>query len=166
MLVAKDSVIIKGSKGEDILIDIDWYDRLIINNWNCYGGYARTFSKVNGKLISESMHRVVMGIIPEGLVVDHINGNKLDNRMVNLRTCTVAENSRNRKVSDNTKNTYLGVTFHKRDRRWQAQVRHKGIRYYCGYFKTEKEAAVAYDKKAKELHKEFANLNFKEKLNE
>ncbi len=132
-------------------------------SWNTHSGYARTFSRRlvdGGKLKSQSMHRLVLDVTDPDVIVDHINGNRLDNRKSNLRFATVAQNAQNRKKVSGGSSIYLGVTYHKRDERWQASVRHDGKRYHAGIHKTEEEAARAYDVKAKELHGEFARLNF------
>ena len=134
-------------------------------NWNTYGGYARTFQRRvenDRKLTSMSMHRLVMNATNPEIVIDHINGDTLDNRKANLRFATVAQNAQNRNKVKGCSSKYLGVTYHKRDERWQTQVRHNGKRHYVGLYLTEEEAARAYDIKAKELHKEFARLNFPE----
>ena len=160
--VVRDKVkIIYGTKGEEIKVDDEDYENLSKLNWNCFTGYARTYRRrksEGNKLKSELMHRIIMGL-PTELMVDHINGNKLDNRRCNLRLCNESQNGANRRKSIVHNNDYLGVTYHKRDNRYQTQVRHKGKRYYCGYFKTAEEAALAYNKKASELHGEFARLN-------
>jgi len=108
------------------------------------------------------MHHDVMKV-PAGFVIDHINGNGLDNRKANLRQSTYAQNSWNRgKARVKSSSKYKGVCQHKKDRKWQAQISAVGKRIYLGRFKNQKEAAKAYDKAAKKYHGEFANLNFSE----
>ena len=92
--------------------------------------------------------------------VDHINGNPLDNRKSNLRICTNAENQRNKGVYKNNKSGYKGVHWFKRDKKWQAQIKHNNKSIHIGLYEDKEEAARAYDKKAKELHGNFKNLNF------
>jgi hypothetical protein len=91
---------------------------------------------------------------------DHINHNKLDNRKENLRICTEAENVHNTRISRNNTSGYKGVTFHKRDKKWQTQIRSGQGKRYLGYFNTAEEAAKNYDEKAKEAFGEFARTNF------
>ena len=102
-----------------------------------------------------SMHRLIMAA-KVGLVVDHINGNGLDNRRCNLRIATRAENSRNRKP---TRGRPLKGVQNRRGR-FHAQLTVGGEVMRFGGFETETEAAVAYDKAAIEHHGAFARLNF------
>ena len=107
-------------------------------------------------------HRVIVGVTHPRVYVDHINHDGLDNRRVNLRVCSQAENQRN-KVSKGGSSTYLGVSFQKSRpnlrRRWRAKIEHKGKAIELGYFASEEEAARARDIAAQELFGEFANLN-------
>lgn len=105
------------------------------------------------------LHRVIMNCNKKEKV-DHINGNTLDNRKCNLRLCTGSQNSANtRKKASTSSSIYKGVSFYSRDRNWLAQIRCKGVYYYLGYYKTEIEAAVAYNNAAEKLFGKFAKLN-------
>jgi hypothetical protein len=95
------------------------------------------------------------GFLPE--TVDHINRNPHDNRIINLRAATNAENCRNRKPYGSSK--YLGVSWFKQSGKWKAQIKHDGEVIYLGLFEKDYEAAVAYNIAAMELNGEFANLN-------
>ena len=107
------------------------------------------------------IHNLILDRQPrEGkLVVDHINGNVLDNRKCNLRVCTHAENMRNitKRRKGNTSG-YTGVS--KCGKRWAASIGYRGKDIYLGTFGNKEEAARARDLKAIELHGEFASLNF------
>ena len=105
------------------------------------------------------MHRLITSAPPH-LVVDHINHNGLDNRKDNLRLCTRAQNALNQRARKGTSSRYKGVYWHERDKRFYAQISHKGRRHHLGSFKSEIKAAKAYDKKAIELFGQFACLNF------
>ncbi len=106
------------------------------------------------------MHRQIMNA-PAGLVVDHIDGNGLNNRKSNLRVCTQGQNSLNSRPRRNCSSRYKGVSFYKRDKIWQAQIFYNFRTINIGRFDDEVEAALAYDRKAEELFGEFAYLNFR-----
>lgn len=103
------------------------------------------------------MHRIVLGIHGE-LEVDHIDGDTLNNRRVNLRVATVSQNRMNRKKFEgNYSSPYKGVSF-KRGR-WRAQITVDKKVMHIGTFDSEIDAARAYNDKAIQLHGEFAKLN-------
>lgn len=93
-----------------------------------------------------------------GFLVDHINGNTLDNRRSNLRFATKSQNSINSTKSSGVSN-YKGVWFRQRKKPWVAEINKDGIKYYLGSYSNEVEAALAYNKKAVELFGEFAVEN-------
>lgn len=86
------------------------------------------------------LHRLLMQP-SEGFEVDHINGNKLDNRRSNLRLVTHAENTQNHR-SRGGQSQHRGVYQDRRDGAWYGQVKHNGVRYSTGRFPTEEQAAV------------------------
>jgi hypothetical protein len=90
-------------------------------------------------------------------MLDHINGDTSDNRWANLRPAGVHENQWNRPAAPHGALQLKGVTFHKRDRMFQTQIRYKGRRFYLGQFRTKEEARDAYLVAAKALHGEFFN---------
>ena len=112
----------------------------------------------------KSIHRVVMDA-PKGMDVDHINGDPLDNRKQNLRICTRAQNSQNKKLRCDSKSGFKGV-YQRTSGRFESYIgdpnspstNKRSIR--LGKFNSAEEAARAYDAKAKELYGEFAYLNF------
>tara|TARA_A100001011_G_scaffold385744_2_gene460282 strand:+ start:2091 stop:2606 length:516 start_codon:yes stop_codon:yes gene_type:complete len=109
----------------------------------------------------KSVHRVIMDA-PKGMDVDHINGDSLDNRKENLRLCTRSENCRNKKVRADSKSGFKGV-YQTKNGRFQAYIGDpskisRNIK--LGTYDTPEEAARAYDKRALELHGEFATPNF------
>lgn len=93
--------------------------------------------------------------------LDHINGDRQDNRINNLREVTNAQNSRWKPKNKNNKAGYKGVCFNKKSKKhpYQAFITFERKNYYLGKFKTPEQAAFAYNIKAKELFKEFAYLN-------
>ena len=105
------------------------------------------------------MHQIVLNC-PAGLLPDHRNRNKLDNRRNNLRPATCLQNSANQSLRKDNRSGFKGVTWNKQQSRWKAQIRDAGKRLFLGYFHDAAEAARAYDQKARELFGEFAFLNF------
>jgi hypothetical protein len=120
---------------------------------------AFTYIRVSGKTKTLYLHRLLMNP-PKELVVDHINGDSLDNRRKNLRVCTTQQNSMNQgKKNKNTSSKYKGVCWIKRDKRWMAAIRAENRKINLGYYKDELEAVKAYNKAAKKYFGEFARLN-------
>lgn len=107
------------------------------------------------------MHREIM-VAPSGQYVDHVNGNKLDNRRENLRMCSNSQNMANRRAPRVNRSGFKGVHFFKRDGTWRAAITQDYKTKHIGYYATPEEAARAYDIKARELFGEFAQLNFPE----
>ncbi len=144
------------------LVDNSDFDYL--NQWKWYAikcnksFYAVRNSKwKNGKHYPIKMHRLIMNT-PKGKQVDHKDGNGLNNQRSNLRNCTARQNSMNRRKHSNSSSKFKGVT--KVAGKWKARISFKNKLIHIGNFYTQEEAAKEYDKKAKELHKEFALLNF------
>ncbi len=111
------------------------------------------------------MHRVILSLILEKSLdrfelVDHINGDTLDNRRSNLRLSTTKQNSCNRGLSSNNTSGYKGVSFDKRNGLWKCRIGVNGKDKHLGYFDDPIQAARMYDKAATELHDNFAVLNF------
>lgn len=107
----------------------------------------------------QSLSRMIMDA-PNDKLVDHINGNTLDNRKENLRLCSYEENSRNTRLYSTNTSGFRGVQWSKGDRRWKVRITVKFKRIYLGVYKNILDAARAYDEAAKKYHGEFASLNF------
>jgi hypothetical protein len=146
--------------GQFALVDPEDYYRLSKFQWYANGHTKTKFyaiRKCDGK--SVKMHRVIMNA-PEDLFVDHIDHNGLNNTRGNLRLCTPAENSRNSGSNKGSTSKYKGVSWNRNVKKWCAQIRLNYKIHRIGHFEDEIAAAKAYDKKAAELHGEFACLNF------
>jgi hypothetical protein len=155
------------TRGKYAIVDPEDYQRLAKYKWHVEAG-TRTFYAVRhiyikpGKKKYSPMHRYIIDV-SEGIFVDHINQNGLDNRKANLRLATRVQNSWNRqKTNKNTWSKYKGVCFHKRDKKWQAKIGLNGQVKHLGTFNSESNAAKAYDRAAKKYHGQFAVLNFKD----
>ena len=126
-------------------------------------GYYRVDLSKDGKRKNHKIHRLVAdAFIPKlqnKTYVDHKDNNKLNNHMNNLRWCTIAENNRNQTKQANKSSKYKGVSWNKRNKKWRACIKHNRKMIHIGLFKDEKDAARAYDTKAKELFGKFAKLN-------
>lgn len=145
-------------KNNLVIIDDEDYQFVSQNNWSIRtNSSGQIYFENRGK----SLHRLIMNC-PKGMVVDHVDGNTLDNRKSNLRICTKLQNQYNQKKHKGTRHSsYKGVTFRKelKTKPWEAFIYKDYKSTRLGYFATEKEAAVAYNAKALELYGQFAKLN-------
>jgi hypothetical protein len=107
------------------------------------------------------MHRQVLNA-RRGVKVDHRSGDGLDNRRGNLRVATTGQNNCNVQRRKDCTSGYKGASWHARIGLWQSQIQVAGRKRCLGYHNTAEEAARAYDVAARELHGEFACLNFPE----
>ncbi len=138
-------------------VDAADYEWLSQYRWSLYGGYAGR--RENGKTIF--MHREIMRP-PKGMVVDHIDGNRLNNCRVNMRNCTRQENGCNRAKWIGTSSRFKGVCRETSSGRYSARGWWRGEPVWLGLYDDEAEAARAYDRWAVEQDIEFARLNFPE----
>jgi hypothetical protein len=112
--------------------------------------------RFDGKLTHE--HRLIFfmfhGYCPE--CVDHIDGNKLNNRITNLREASSAENQYNTKIRTDNTSGVKGLNFHKDSNMWYVRVQKDGVRYDGGLFKNKDEAMAKAESLREKLHGEFA----------
>lgn len=146
------------TRGKFAIVDAADYEWLSRYKWtaNCKGDKCYAYRRDKGRGVL--MHRAIMQA-PKGLVVDHIDGNGLNNRRSNLRLCTQAENSRNARPRRGT-SRFKGVRAHNTPGQFVAEITLDGRARYIGSFTDEIEAAIAYDLRAVVLFAEFARLNF------
>ena len=149
--------VVKTSSGCRIRVDSDSLSVVAAHPW-CISANGYAVSRVLGRVVY--MHRLLLGPDCAGLDVDHINGDKTDNRRVNLRACTRQDNLRNsRPRNAKLYSKYKGVSKSRRDGCWVAQIWHDAKNVYLGRFASEADAAVAYDTAAIRLFGEFARVN-------
>ncbi|MBN2137484.1 MAG: HNH endonuclease [Sedimentisphaerales bacterium] len=152
------------------IVDPEDYEALACYEWLGYKSGQQFYAarqervRVNGrrKVSIIPLHRQIMPV-GKGLIVDHVNRDGLDNRKSNLRAGTQAQNICNSKRTARSSSMYKGVSWHKASKKWRALVAFGGKTKFLGYFADEVEAAKAYDAGARELHGEFAYLNFPER---
>ena len=90
-------------------------------------------------------------------VVDHINSNRTDSRIENLREADLFKNQHNRKINKNNSSGIKGVSWNARSKKWMARIKHQNKDHHIGYFFDLKDAAQAVMEARKKLHGEFAN---------
>ena len=164
---------IKLSQGKYTLVDNEDYDFLNQWKWSCAKkrGLMYAYRKENGRQDGKTlhMHRVVMKS-PEdkNIVTDHINGNGLDNRRINLRLVDFSVNSLNRSKGTNSTRNRFGAGVNKKGKKFVAQICILSKNRHIGTFDTKEEAQKAYlkaQKKAIVITKNYLNdyLNLKKK---
>lgn len=146
-------------KGHEVLVDKSDLELLANRKWWIgNNGSGRIFVTSTNNV---KMHRFLMEAAP-GRIVDHINRNTLDNRRSNLRFCTPAQINQNRRYFKGS-SLFKGV--YREGSKWRAYIGIDSKQIWLGSFANEDDAALAHDKKAIELHGEFASLNFPERTN-
>jgi hypothetical protein len=138
-------------KGYPIEVDDEDAWRVLAHSWWVSSspqtdGHIICFSaKIDGKIIK--LHRFITGD-PAGLVVDHRDGNRLNNRKANLRVCTVKENNMNLGLTRRNKSGYRGVSFSKQAGKYRATISLDKRQLHLGYFERADLAAAAYEEAA------------------
>lgn len=121
--------------------------------------YAKRSEFINGKNTAVLMHRQILNV-PDNALVDHRDGDGLNNRRYNLRPATNQENSFNSQgYRKQTTSKYKGVSWDKHKKKWGAYIRINGKVKNLGRFDNEIEAAKVYDQAAREHYGDFAYLN-------
>lgn len=161
--------LIQLNRGQFAKVDDEDFENLSLYKWwapperktskSYVIGYIKNPGEEPKRLL---MHRLLMNP-DKSQVVDHINGDTLDNRRSNLRVCTNQENSRSRakRLQKNNTSGFTGVVASSVFGKWGARIKVNGKAIHLGTFETKEDAAKAYDKAAKKFHGEYATLNYK-----
>lgn len=130
--------------GKSFIVDDDRTDLAALRGWYTQNqGYVVREVLVDGRRKVQLLHHLALGTTPQrGVHLDHINGDKLDNRRVNLRLTTVSQNAQNRPVRTK-RGTYRGVTWKAEKGKWCARAMISYKTHHIGYFDDEEEAARA-----------------------
>lgn len=140
------------------LIGQDDFDLIRPHKWRLtQDGYLLT-SHPENRQTGIYMHRLIMNA-PKEMQVDHINGNKLDNRRRNLRVCTKHQNLYNADACKNRRRGKWKGYSQRENGKFAARIKANHRLIYLGEFNTEENAAQAYNFAACEYHKEFAYYN-------
>lgn len=152
------------NSGHTIIFDDEDWPIAMRSSWRYakHGNKARgDKSYVGGKVDGRNVyfHRLIIGA-NDGHLVDHINGDTLDNRRCNLRIVNASQNMQNRvKPATGLSSRFKGVW--KSGRKWGASIRHEPYKTkYLGTFESERAAAYAYDIASLQYHGEFGKRNF------
>ncbi len=145
------------TRGKFALVDVDDFEKA-----SAAGGWMAVWNGCKYYAIDSRvgyLHRYIL-TAPDGLGVDHRNLDSLNCRRHNLRLATAAQNSANlpKQRRRATTSRFKGVNLH--GGKWEARIANQGRRRHLGCFDSEVDAALAYDAAARELHGEFARLNF------
>ena len=142
------------------LVDDEDFKPLSKYKWFAHNAgteYSYAATNINGKTVL--MHRLILNMHKKRFQqVDHANHDTLDNRKPNLRGCTKQQNSFNQRMHRDNRSGYKGVSTQKCGKHIVRVTESKKV-YYCGFFADAREAALAYNVKAKELFGEYALLN-------
>lgn len=151
-----------GKYGGVALVDKEDYEIISKYNWH-QDDKQYAISSITGKPIY--MHRFLMKP-PKGMVVDHKNHNRLDNRKDNLRVITRANNGKNKSKTKNATSQYYGVNFNTKQNKYIVVFNYEGKKHNVGSFDNEIDAAEAYDLYLLHNNINYKNLNFPDKKKE
>ena len=122
-----------------MIVDAEDVDRVSKFKWHTYVNHGNTYAKKSHPTMT--LHKFILNA-PDGSVIDHINGNGLDNRKENLRIVSHRVNRQNSKKHRD--GHPLGCYFHKSHNKWMARIKVNGVGHFLGYYNTPEEASHVY----------------------
>jgi HNH endonuclease/AP2 domain len=133
-----------------IMIDDSAFDAANQHKWSVKRNrnYDYAYTIIDGRIVY--LHRFLMD--DNGLQIDHIDRNGLNNQISNLRLVSRSENQFNSRKRIGTRSKYKGVSWHKQSGKWAANIKIKGKMVYLGLHQSEESAKDAYNKKASEIY--------------
>lgn len=149
---------IKLTQKKTCLVSPRDYKHIIKYKWHFNGRYAVRTILDGKKKKTLYMHRFIMGN-PYAKVIDHIDGNGLNNQRNNLRICSHKENFRNQKISKHNTSGAKGVVWNNKNENWNARITVDRKRIHLGCFLNKKDAIAAYNRSAKKYYGEYAKKN-------
>ena len=154
------------TQGYIALIDDEDYERISQVNWHAEvvlrkdGSIRQVYAKRRIDKTTQRMHRLLTGVTDPQIDVDHRDNYGLNNQKHNLRVATRQQNLRNRGAQRNGTSGFKGVSWHKGDKTWYANITANNKLQNLGRFSDPLEAACAYDMAAVKHFGEFAHCNF------
>ena len=149
--ICGDVVKMYTKKGTEFIIDKSDFENVYKHYWIERAGYIGSKLAENMTPRYIMLHRFLIGEIPKGLQVDHINRNKHDNTRKNLRIVTPLENCQNKDKTPKSKCGYRNIHFRERIKKYEASITYNNKKYWVGSFDNPQEAEEAIIKKRKEV---------------
>lgn len=161
MVVRVDGLVkIPLTQGKWAIVDESDWGAVKVRKWFALKSYNTFYARTRsfGKNTTVSMHKVILQTKPP-FMVDHKDGNGLNNSRANLRVCTNSQNCQNSRMKSSNSTGYKGVAVNSSGNSFMASICVNGRQKHLGYFKILKDAARAYNEAASRHHGEFASLN-------
>lgn len=143
------------------LVDEDDFDNVIKYKWNLHKDSVNTYFRAykgykdNGIKEYIFLHNLIMNNLNKQFIVDHIDGNTLNNKKENLRKCSLHKNEVNKKKPKNNTSGHKGVHYSSVERKWKAYISYKNKRIHLGTFINKEDAIRAREKAENKYFKEF-----------